>query len=71
MGGYDWRLSRRNVWAVERLLLRLRHQPIRRSGCACAGCGGATANICKAHGKKPLYYRGRDKWTEIPKSISL
>jgi hypothetical protein len=21
----------------------------------------------KAHGKKPLYYRNRDRWTPIPK----
>lgn len=28
LGGYDWRLSRRNVWKVERLLLELPHRPL-------------------------------------------
>src|SRR6476620_4021845 len=31
MGAFDWRLSRRNVWAVERMLLRLPHRKITRS----------------------------------------
>jgi hypothetical protein len=29
LGTYDWRLSRRNVWAVERALLRYRHKPLK------------------------------------------
>ncbi len=31
MGGYDWRLSDRNVWKVERMLLDAPHRPIRSS----------------------------------------
>jgi hypothetical protein len=31
MGGYDWRLSEKNVWAVERALIRLPHKQIRTS----------------------------------------
>src|SRR5712671_81378 len=31
LGTYDWRLSRRNVWAVERALLRYRHKPLKGS----------------------------------------
>jgi hypothetical protein len=31
MGSYDWRFSRRNVWAVERMLLDVPHRKIRRS----------------------------------------
>src|SRR6185436_5410259 len=31
MGGYDWRFARRNVWAVEKMLLKLPHRKIKRS----------------------------------------
>ena len=29
MGTYDWRLSEKNVWKVERMLLDTKHQPLR------------------------------------------
>ena len=29
MGDYDWRLSEKNVWKVERMLLDTQHQPLR------------------------------------------
>src|SRR5689334_23196311 len=32
MGDFDWRLSRRNVWPVEQMLLKLPHRKIKRSG---------------------------------------
>jgi hypothetical protein len=67
MGGYDWRLSRRNLWAAERLLLRLRHHPIRRSGARVRRLRRQYREYLQAHDRKPLYYRGRDKWTEIPR----
>jgi len=67
MGGYDWRLSRRNVWAAERLLLRLRHRPIRRSGQRVRRMRVHYRAYLAKHNKKPLFYRGRDKWTEIPR----
>ena len=28
LGGYDWRLSHRNVWKVERWLVDYRHRPL-------------------------------------------
>jgi hypothetical protein len=66
MGGYDWRLSRRNVWAAEHLLLRLRHKPIRRSGKRTRRLRAQYRAYLAKHNKKPLYYAGRDRWTEIP-----
>jgi hypothetical protein len=66
MGGYDWRFSRRNVWAVERMLLKLPHRPIRRSRARVRRERAKYRAYLKAHGKKPLYYRGREKWTPIP-----
>jgi hypothetical protein len=67
MGRYDWRLSRRNVWAVERLLLRLRHRRIERSGRRVRRLRRRYREHLRAHKKKPIYYRGREKWTEIPR----
>ena len=66
MGAYDWRLSHRNVWAVERMLLRLRHQKITRSGKRVRRLRVKYRAYLAKHNKKPLFYRGRDKWTPIP-----
>jgi hypothetical protein len=67
MGDYDWRLSRRNVWAVERMLLRLRHRRIVRSGKRVRRLRRRYREYMKRYGSKPLYYAGRDRWTEIPR----
>jgi hypothetical protein len=69
MGTYDWRLSRRNVWAAERLLLRLRHKRIERSGKRVRSLRRKYREYLRMHKKKPLYYRGREKWTEIPRNF--
>jgi hypothetical protein len=69
MGAYDWRLSRRNVWAVEHKLLRLGHKKIRRSGRRVRRMRVKYRAHLAKHGKKPLFYRGRDKWKPIPKDF--
>lgn len=67
MGNYDWRLSRRNVWAVEKMLLGLPHRKIKRSRRRVRRERERYHAYVAAHGKKPLYYRGRQRWTEIPR----
>ena len=69
MGSYDWRLSRRNAWAVERMLLRIPHRRIARSGKRVRRERKRYREYLAKHGRKPLYYRGREKWTEIPKEF--
>jgi hypothetical protein len=69
MGDYDWRLSRENVWPVEKMLLRIPHRKIKRSGARVRRERKRYREYLKAYGKKPLYYRGREKWTEIPKGF--
>jgi hypothetical protein len=69
MGDYDWRFSRRNVWAVEKMLLRLPHRPIKRSRKRVRRERERYRAHLKMHGKKPLYYRGREKWTPIPRDF--
>ena len=72
MGSYDWRFSRRNVWAVENMLLE-RRSPARSSGraSACKRERQKYRDYLAKHKKKPLYYRGREKWSEIPKHFSV
>jgi hypothetical protein len=69
MGTYDWRFSRRNVWAVERMLLDVPHRKIRRSLKRVRREREKYRAYLAKHKKKPLYYRGREKWTEIPKGF--
>jgi hypothetical protein len=67
MGDYDWRFSRKNVWAVERMLLRLPHRKIRRSRRLTERWRRRYVAYMERFKKKPLFYRGREKWTPIPK----
>ena len=69
MGGYDWRFSPRNVWAVERALIRLRHKPIKGSRERIRGFRKRYRAYWSKHKKKPLFYSGRERWTEIPKEF--
>lgn len=66
MGSYDWRFSRRNIWAVERMLLDLPSRKIKRSLQRVRRERKRYRDYLKKHNKKPLYYRGREKWTPIP-----
>lgn len=69
MGGFDWRFARRNVWAVERMLLKLPHRAIKRSRARVRSERRRYRAYVAKYGKKPLYYRGREKWTPIPKEF--
>ena len=68
MGDYDWRLSERNVWAVERMLLNVPHRPIRSSDLRIERLRRKYCAFRSAHGdRKPLFYKRRDRWSELPK----
>ncbi len=67
MGAFDWRLSRRNVWAVEQALLRIPHRKIKRSGKRVRRMRAQYRRYLERYKKKPIYYSGRDKWKPIPK----
>ena len=67
MGNYDWRLSKRNVWAVENMLLKLPHRKIKRSKKRVRREREKYRVYLAKYKKKPLHYRGREKWTPIPK----
>jgi hypothetical protein len=67
MGDYDWRLSEQNVWKAERALLDAPHAPIRSSDARFDRLRQKYAEFRKQHGgRKPLYYRDRHRWSELP-----
>jgi hypothetical protein len=66
LGDYDWRLSERNVWKVERMLLEYPHRRIRSSQVRIDRLRRRYIAFRRRFGRKPVYYRGRDRWTPIP-----
>jgi hypothetical protein len=70
LGAYDWRLSTRNVWKVERVLLDLPHRPIRTSDRRIDRLRARYNDYLARFGQKPLYYTRRDRWTEIPREFT-
>jgi len=68
LGAYDWRLSKRNVWKVERLLLDWPHRPIASSNKRADALRRRYRAFRETHGYKPWkYYRGRERWTALPR----
>ena len=68
LGEYDWRLSDRNVWKVERVLLDWPHRPIRSSDARIDRLRKKYFAFVEANpGEKPTYYRGRERWSELPR----
>jgi hypothetical protein len=67
MGRYDWRLSARNVWKVERTLLehphRRIHTPDHRIDRWRARYRTFT-ELCPD--RKPMFFAGQDRWSELP-----
>ena len=67
LGSYDWRLSRGNVWKVERVLLDTPHQPLRMGEVRFRRFRELYRAFKKAHpDRKPLFYDGRSRWTPLP-----
>ncbi len=68
LGDYDWRLSPRNIWKVERLLLEWPHRPIRSSDRRIERLRRRYFKFRREHpGQKPANYPGRETWTELPR----
>jgi hypothetical protein len=67
LGDYDWRLSDKNVWKAERVLLDAPHRPIASSDARIDALRRRYVQFKKAHpDRKPLFYRNRDRWSELP-----
>ena len=68
LGNYDWRLSSQNVWKAERVLLEAPHRPIRSSDARFEFLRRTYREYRRTHDdRKPLYYRDRHTWSELPR----
>ncbi|MCC6887630.1 MAG: hypothetical protein IT536_03765 [Hyphomicrobiales bacterium] len=68
LGRYDWRFAGRNRWKVERVLIDLPHKRIRIAWRRVEQMRLRYVAYREKHnGRKPLFYRGRNTWTEIPR----
>lgn len=67
MPGYDWRLSTKNVWQVEQMLIDFPHKKIKTSIRRYRQLLRKYRAYRAAHdGRKPVYYRGMEKWEPLP-----
>jgi len=66
MGTYEWRLADTNVWKVERMLLDYPHKRITTSDARIERLRRWYVRYRATHGRKPVEYRGRERWTELP-----
>ena len=70
LGDYDWRLSANNVWKAERVLLEAPHRAIASSDARIDRLRRKYIAFRQAHGgKKPLYYKDRATWSELPEEF--
>lgn len=71
MGRYEWRLTTKNVWKVEQMLIDLPHRKIASSTRRYhALLKKYQAYRAAHHNRKPVYYRGMEKWEPLPKEFS-
>ena len=67
MGNSDWRLAETNVWKVERMLLDYPHRAIRTPDRRVNAMRARYRAFKKQFpDRKPLFYRHRERWTEVP-----
>jgi hypothetical protein len=67
LADYDWRLSEKNVWKAERVLLDAPHRPIHSSDARIDALRRRYVQFRRDHpGLKPLYYRNRHQWSALP-----
>jgi len=67
MGEYDWRLAPTNIWKVERMLLDYPHRRITSSDRRVNALRARYRQYRRKFGRKPIYYKGRERWTELPR----
>ena len=72
LGDYDWRLSEKNVWNVERMLLDTKHQPLHMPDARFRDFRQRYRAFKDRYpDRKPLFYEHRDRWTPIPKQFRV
>jgi len=72
LGGYDWRLAEHNVWKVERMLLEWPHRRLRSSRRRYRDMLARYKAFKREFpDRKPLFYSGRERWSELPREFEL
>jgi hypothetical protein len=72
MGEYDWRLSKNNVWKVERMRLDTPHTPLHMPEARFRSFRARYRAFKQKHPeRKPLFYEGRNRWTPIPAEFRI
>ncbi len=67
LGRYDWRLSERNVWKVERVLLDHPHRRIHTPDYRIDRWRARYyAFMTRFPDRKPMFFQGQDRWSELP-----
>jgi hypothetical protein len=67
---YDWRLTTKNAWKVEQMLIDWPHRRIRSSNKRYRQLLRKYKAYRAAHNdRKPIYYRGKDKWEPLPREF--
>ena len=67
---YDWRLSTKNVWKVEQMLIDFPHKKIKTLGSEISAAAAQVQGIPgDAQRSEAIYYRGRDKWEPLPAGV--
>jgi hypothetical protein len=67
MGSYDWRLSEKNVWKVEHVLLDWPHRRLVPSRRKINAMRERYRRFRETRGYKPWkYYKGLERWTPLP-----
>lgn len=70
MGDYDWRLTDKNVWKIERVLLDYPHRALRSSDRHVDRMRARyRAFRAEFPGRKPIFYRGRERWMPLPEEF--
>ena len=70
MGAYDWRLSGKNVWKVERMLLDYPHRDITSSDERIDRLRRKFFAFKEANpGRKPLYFSRMERWKPLPRDF--
>ena len=68
--GYDWRLGTTNLWKVEQMLIDWPHRKFKTSTQRYRFLLKKYKAYLAAHpGRKPVYYRGKEKWEPLPKEF--
>jgi hypothetical protein len=67
---YDWRLTTKNVWKVENLLIKWPHKKFKTSTARYRAVKKYYVEYREKYGDKPWrHLRGRDQWTPLPKEF--